>query len=132
MSKQSVKNRGRGKNPRSLANLHKWKAGESGNPTGRPPNPESITNLMREVGNMVGVDGRTRKEALVEKLWEKAEKGDLRAAEYIIDRQEGRPRERHDVSTTGLIDFYTLTDEQRRARIEELSRKRLTDATDGN
>lgn len=42
----STKN-GRGRNPRSLANLRKWKAGESGNPTGRPKR-DPLTERLRE------------------------------------------------------------------------------------
>lgn len=105
MKKKSVKKTGRGKNPKSLANLKLWKAGESGNPSGRPANPESITNLMRLAGDMVGPDGRTRKEVLVEKLWRKAEEGDFRVAEYIVDRLEGRPKERQEVTgpDSGLL-----------------------------
>ncbi len=114
--------------PRKKPPGRPWKPGESGNPAGRPPNPESITNLMREVGNMIGPDGRTRKEALVEKLWKLAEGGNMRAAEYLIDRQEGKPRERHDINASGMIDFYTLSDVERKARIDELNKKRAMDA----
>lgn len=97
-NKKSVK-KGRG------SGLKPWKPGQSGNPAGRPPNPDSITNLMRVAGDMVGKDGRLRKEALVEKLWHRAEEGDFRVAEYIIDRLEGRPRERQEVTgpDSGLL-----------------------------
>lgn len=82
-----------------------WKPGESGNPAGRPPNADSITTLMRKYGDEIGPDGRQRKQRLVEVLWAKAEKGDCRVAEYVIDRLEGRPKESHEVTTpdSGLL-----------------------------
>ena len=105
MGKQTLKSNTKSVKKGRGSGLTPWKPGQSGNPGGRPPNPESITNLMRQAGDMVGVDGRLRKQALVEMLWRKAEKGDLRAAEYIVDRLEGKPKERQEITgpDSGLL-----------------------------
>jgi hypothetical protein len=59
--------------------------GESGNPQGRPPKEESITDLLRAT---------VSKQELVNKLLEIAlQKGDKQALMYCIDRLDGKPRE---------------------------------------
>ena len=59
--------------------------GESGNPHGRPPKEQSVTDLL---------DKTVDKQELVNKLIEIAlEKGDMNALKYAIDRLDGKPRE---------------------------------------
>jgi hypothetical protein len=59
--------------------------GESGNPQGRPPKEESITDLLRAT---------VSKQELVNKLLEIAlQKGDKQTLMYCIDRLDGKPRE---------------------------------------
>lgn len=58
--------------------------GESGNPQGRPPKEQAVTDILRNT-----VD----KQALVDKLLELAMQGDKQALLYAIDRLDGRPRE---------------------------------------
>ena len=58
--------------------------GESGNPHGRPPKEEAVTDILRAT-----VD----KQALVDKLIELAMAGDKAALTYCIDRLDGKPRE---------------------------------------
>jgi hypothetical protein len=65
-------------------NLTPWKPGESGNPKGRPPKEEAVTDILRNT-----VD----KQALVNKLIELALNGDKTALTYCIDRLDGKPRE---------------------------------------
>ncbi len=71
-----------------------WKPGESGNPNGRPPKDEALTDILRS---------KIDKESLAEKLIELAmENGDLAAIKYVYDRVDGRPKETIDASVTEI------------------------------
>jgi hypothetical protein len=48
------------------------------------------------------VDGVTRRRRIVQKMTELAEAGEIRAAEYLTDREEGRPRQA--IEHSGSID----------------------------
>lgn len=66
-------------------NLKPWKPGQSGNPNGRPPKGEALTDILRE---------KVDKDAIAEKLIQMAmEKGDIVALRYIYDRIDGKPIE---------------------------------------
>ncbi len=73
-----------------------WQKGESGNPNGRPRNRYSITAFLREIGEepVPGEDGLTRAKRLARKLWDQAEDGDRQLAQYLVDRLDGKPKER--------------------------------------
>lgn len=61
------------------------KKGYTGNPNGRPPKGEALTDVLRS---------KVNKEAIAERLIEIAmEKGDIAALKYIYDRIDGRPVE---------------------------------------
>ena len=68
---------------------HKWKKGESGNPAGRP---KKIPELRELLANVLGdeKDGKTAAEAILMALRAKATKGDVRAAELLLDRAYGK------------------------------------------
>lgn len=62
-----------------------WQPGQSGNPAGRPPKGEALTDVLKS---------KINKEEIADKLIEIAmEKGDLAALKYIYDRVDGRPKE---------------------------------------
>ncbi len=42
-------------------------------------------------GDQIKECGKTRLQAMIEKLWTEAEKGNLKAMEMIFDRLEGKP-----------------------------------------
>jgi hypothetical protein len=66
--------------------------GESGNPDGRPPKEESLTEILKS---------KIDKDAIAEKLLSIAmEKEDLAALKYIYDRVDGKPKEKHEVEGT--------------------------------
>jgi hypothetical protein len=82
-----------------------WKAGESGNPGGRPKKAYSITQMIRETGESI-VDeatGETRAQRLARIMWEQAEGGDRQMAQYIVDRQDGKPKERVEHSESRVL-----------------------------
>ncbi len=81
-----------------------YQKGQSGNPHGRPRKTESLTDILKELGekNKIIIDGKKIKwkKALMLKLWALALKGDKAAMTQIYDRIEGKPREMntHEIS----------------------------------
>ncbi len=71
---------------------HKFKKGQSGNPNGRPKKLPDIDELL---GNVLGEekDGLTAAEAILKALRLKATKGDVRAAEVLLDRGYGKAKQ---------------------------------------
>lgn len=83
---------------------HRWKPGESGNPTGRPKNPLSAKAVAIQVlaakCEMKGKDGKvkykgkSKLEALFERLWEVSmAKNDTRAARLLLEYAFGKPEQ---------------------------------------
>jgi hypothetical protein len=97
-------------------NLKPWKPGESGNPGGRPKRTP-LTDACREVlAQTIPSDSqaRTYAQAIAEMLAAKALEGDIRAAQELADRAEGRPRQSVEIENTAL-----------RAAFERMSREEL-------
>lgn len=67
---------------------------------GRPKKAYSITSMLREVGDQVvdAESGETRAQRLAKQLWALAEGGDKQLAQYVIDRLDGKPKERLEVA----------------------------------
>jgi hypothetical protein len=70
----------------------KFKKGQSGNPKGRPPKLPQLDKLL---DNVLGEekDGMTAAEAILKALRLKAAKGDVRAAEVLLDRAYGKAKQ---------------------------------------
>jgi len=71
-----------------------WKPGQSGNPKGRPPKGQSLTDALKE---------RVDKQAIADKLYEMAIEGDISALKYIYDRVDGKPGESIDLNHQGEV-----------------------------
>src|ERR1700733_8916843 len=83
---------------------HRWQPGQSGNPGGRPTTAP-LSQACREVlSHPVPGDpeGRTYAEKIATTLAEKAAGGDIRAAQELGDRAEGRPRQRLEIENASL------------------------------
>jgi hypothetical protein len=76
---------------------HKFKKGKSGNPNGRPKKPPEIDELLAEVLTDQ-VNGMDAAKAILINLREQALKGNLKAAEMLLDRAYGKPRQRQEVT----------------------------------
>ena len=71
--------------------------GVSGNPKGRPKKANCVSDLLRNKGDEIQEDGRTKLQAVIETLYEKAKDGDLKAIDMIFDRVEGKPAQKLEV-----------------------------------
>ena len=71
------------------------KKGESGNPNGRK---NAYTDLIKDF-SFLKVGEKERREIVISKLFQLAEKGDLRAIQFIIERLEGKALERQERTT---------------------------------
>lgn len=77
-----------------------FKKGQSGNPNGRPKKLPSLDLIM---ANVMGQekDGITAAEAIIMKLREQAAKGDIKAAQLLLDRAYGKAKQNIDITTQG-------------------------------
>lgn len=75
---------------------YKWKKGQSGNPKGQP---RKLPELKELLINVLGdeKDGKSAAEAILMALRAKATKGDVRAAELLLDRAYGKPKQDIDI-----------------------------------
>ena len=91
-------------------NLIPFKPGQSGNPKGYPKGiPNTATRMKRllqltqNLNNPITgeLEGFTVLEQIDMKIMQSALKGDLRAAQEVLNRLEGRPKESIDHTTGG-------------------------------
>lgn len=81
---------------------HKFKKGQTGNPNGRPKKLPELDALLAEVLGEEK-DGKTAAQAILMALRAKAAKGDVRAAEVLMDRAWGKAKQPIEQHNTGLI-----------------------------
>jgi hypothetical protein len=84
---------------------HKFKKGQSGNPNGRPKKLPELDKLLADVLGEEK-DGVSAGEAILRALRAKATKGDVRAAEVLLDRAYGKAKqhiENNITTTTPLV-----------------------------
>jgi len=74
---------------------NRWKPGESGNPNGRR---NAYTDLIKDY-SFTKVNDKERREIVIAKLFQLAERGDLRAIQFIVERLEGKALERQERTT---------------------------------
>ena len=83
---------------------HQYKKGQSGNPAGRPKMPdlsEAIAKILNEEK-----DGKTALDAILAALRAKAAKGDVRAAQELLDRGYGKSSQPIEHSGNIEINIY--------------------------
>lgn len=90
MSEQTANRRANGQFRKGNSEGKKFKPGVSGNPNGRHG---SLADLFRELANAKNTTGRSRHEAILDKVLRMAENGSLKAAEMYFSRIEGKPKE---------------------------------------
>lgn len=81
-------------------NLTPFVKGQSGNPNGRPKKLPALdlimTNVMGDEKN-----GISAAEAIIMKLRDMATKGDIKAAQVLLDRAYGKAKQDIDITTQG-------------------------------
>ncbi len=73
----------------------RWRPGYSGNPRGRPPKGQALSehlrNVLAEEVETVGGCRVTRARLLAKALVERATAGDMRAARLVLEHVDGKP-----------------------------------------
>jgi hypothetical protein len=84
----------------NIKNLKPFKKGQSGNPKGRP---KSLPKLEKLIIEILGEeeDGESSAKAIIKALTKKAEKGDIRAAELLLERAYGKTKTEIDLTSKG-------------------------------
>jgi hypothetical protein len=94
---------------------HKFKKGQTGNPNGRPRKLPELDKLLAEVMGEEK-DGLSAAEAILKALRAKATRGDIRAAELLLDRAYGKAKQTIDnnlnVSQPLVITLTASNDEE--------------------
>ena len=78
---------------------HKFKKGQTGNPNGRPRKPPELNKIMADI---LGDEknGLTTAERILKAIEAKALRGDIKAAEMLLDRGYGKPKQTTDTNIT--------------------------------
>lgn len=95
----------RGCNENSLANLKKWKPGQSGNPRGRPPGPDLIRLIREELAKVVTDDKgekRTVARKLIQVILKGAMKGNHQQQRMIMNYLHGLPKATLEVTQNSM------------------------------
>lgn len=108
---------GRSNNPNIAEHgkAHRWKKGQSGNPSGRPKSKMLSDAYRSKLEESVPNDpeGRTWAELIAEAQVRDAVRGNVQAAREIADRTEGRARQAIEFEDTTLAKaFERMTTEE--------------------
>jgi hypothetical protein len=78
---------------------HKFKKGQTGNPNGRPKKLPELNKIMADI---LGDEknGLTAAERILKAIEAKALRGDIKAAEMLLDRGYGKPKQTTDTNIT--------------------------------
>jgi len=78
---------------------HKFKKGQTGNPNGRPKKLPELSKLMADI---LGDEknGLTTAERILKAIEAKALRGDIKAAEMLLDRGYGKPKQTQETNIT--------------------------------
>lgn len=86
-------------NNNPIPNNKPFKKGQSGNPNGRPKKLPELDKLLADVLGEEK-DGLTAAEAILKALRMKAAKGDIRAAEVLLERAYGKAKQTMDINNS--------------------------------
>jgi len=101
-------NRGETGKPVPGGEATRWKPGQSGNPGGRPKTARFSQACRELLASLIPGDPRERtySEAIAEALAVKALAGNIRAAQELVDRAEGRPRQAIEIENARLHEAF--------------------------
>lgn len=99
------------KNIASLGKKTQWKKGQSGNPNGQPRKLPSLNAALTKVFGVTSDDDISKVELILEAMYKQAiKKGNVQAANLILDRMHGKPKQ--------AVEIYGTL--QERERVAEL------------
>jgi len=98
------------KQPNPIPNSKPFKKGQSGNPNGRPKKLPELDKLLANVLGEENANGITAAEAILMALRAKATKGDIRAAEVLLDRGYGKAKQSIDLNADVTSRFTMIND----------------------
>jgi hypothetical protein len=82
----------------NIANLRKIPKGVSGNPKGRPKKLPGLDKLLAEVLGNETKGGVSAAQRILEALRARASRGDVRAAEVLLERAYGKVKQTSEVT----------------------------------
>lgn len=91
----------------------RWKPGESGNPAGRPKEPPALKATLATV-LADKVNGQSTLETILRAMVARAVKGDVRAAQELLDRAFGKSKQSVDISAESKsfnLTFHVMSQE---------------------
>lgn len=80
----------------------RWKKGQSGNPIGCPRKLPALDKLMAEVLGKEDGKGKTEAQKILEAVIKRAMKGDVKAAEMLLNRGYGLPKQTLNIETAPI------------------------------
>tara|TARA_R100000008_G_C3517193_1_gene131976 strand:- start:38 stop:367 length:330 start_codon:yes stop_codon:yes gene_type:complete len=97
MSKSEVKRKANGQYEKGCSgNIDtQFKPGNNANPNGRRG---ALADIINEVFDELDVDGKSKKERMIRKVYSLAMNGSLGAVNYLSDRTEGKAKEIREVT----------------------------------
>ena len=110
------------KNPVAGSEATRWKPGQSGNPGGRPRTAAFSQACREKLSQLVPDDpaGRTYAQVIAEALAQRALKGDIRAAQELADRAEGKARQSVEIeNTTQRAAFERMSETELEAYVRD-------------
>lgn len=101
-----------------------FKKGNPGGP-GRPPKEHCLTDLLKEALDQEYNDtGKTKKQMVIDKMYELAISGDPIILKYFFDRIDGKPLQTIEANVTRPeVDMSNLTVKEKKA-LASINRKR--------
>ena len=69
---------------------------------GRPKKENCVSDLLRNKGDEIQDDGKTKLQAVIDTLYLRASQGELKAIDMIFDRLEGKPAQKLELEETLL------------------------------
>lgn len=86
-----------------------WRKGVSGNPKGSPPRELQVPEILRRIGEEIDPETRkTKLEGLMQKVYDFAKQGQAWAVQTILDRTEGKVKERLGIEDDTGIDLVAI------------------------
>lgn len=92
-----------GKTGGKISPATEFKPGQSGNPNGRPKKLPELDKLLADLLGEPSDDGLTAADSILKAMYKRALKGDTKAAELLLNRAYGKPKDNEGKPTEMII-----------------------------